>query len=164
MVMRMSMPACGARRLVHGFAIVAIAALVSGCAPSIRGDSYHRGDAMRAQSIELGIVENMRPVTIEGYPSGAGTATGAVIGGLGGSQIGSSSSSHAIGAILGAVIGGIIGNAVERDANRVNGAEVTVRLDSGRLVAVVQEGVPQALRPGDRVRVLSDGYTTRVTH
>lgn len=160
----MSIVRLRAGRLIGAAAMLALAFVVSGCAPAIRGDSYHRGHAMRAQSVELGMVENVRPVTIEGYPGGAGTAAGAVIGGIGGSQIGGSSSAHFAGAIVGALIGAAVGNAIERDASRANGAEITVRLDSGRLVAVVQEGVPQAFRPGDRVRVLSDGYATRVAH
>ena len=164
MVNGMSIATRSAGRFLSVLAIAGFALALAGCAPLIRGDSYHRGQAMRAQSVELGIVESVRPVTIEGYPSGAGTATGAVIGGVGGSQIGGSPGAHFAGAILGALIGGAIGNAVERDGSRVNGAQVTVRLDTGRLLAVVQEGAPEGFRPGDRIRVLSDGYTTRVTH
>ena len=143
--------------LFAGFSLLA-----AGCAPSIQGDTYQRGQAMRAQSVELGVVETVRPVMIEGRQSGAGAATGAVIGGLGGSQVGGSSSAHVAGAIVGALVGGAIGNAVERDATKANGVEITVRLDNGRMLAVVQEGPVGEFRPGDRIRVLSDGYTTRV--
>jgi hypothetical protein len=31
------------------------------------------------------------------------------------------------------------------------------------MLAVVQEGAFDEFRPGDRIRVLSDGYTTRVS-
>lgn len=144
-------------------ALLVAATLVAGCAPSIRGDAYQRGQVMNAQSVELGVVESTRPVQIEGRQSGAGAATGAVIGGLGGSQIGGSSSAHVAGGIIGAIIGGAIGNAVERDATKANGVEITVRLDSGRMLAIVQEGALEEFRPGDRIRVLSDGYFTRVT-
>jgi len=41
---------------------------------------------------------------------------------------------------------------------------LTVRLDSGRMIAVAQADAGDAFRPGDRVRILSDGYTTRVAH
>ena len=88
---------------------------------------------------------------------------GAVIGGIGGSQIGGSSSANAAGAIAGALIGGLIGNAAEHDVNRGTGVEITARLDSGRTIALVQDAGEQ-FRPGDRVRILSDGRTTRVTH
>jgi outer membrane lipoprotein SlyB len=38
-----------------------------------------------------------------------------------------------------------------------------VRLDSGRLVAVVQQDGGEGFRPGDRIRLVSNGYATRVT-
>jgi outer membrane lipoprotein SlyB len=41
--------------------------------------------------------------------------------------------------------------------------EVTVLLDSGRYIAVVQEA-DEPFRAGDRVRVLSRHGATRVTH
>jgi outer membrane lipoprotein SlyB len=142
--------------------LVAMALFVGGCATSYRSDSYHRAQTMRAQSVELGVVETLRPVQIHGRQSGAGTVTGAVIGGVGGSQIGGSSSAHAAGAVVGAILGGVIGNAIERDATKASGVEITVRLDSGRMLAVVQEGSIEEFRAGDRIRVLSDGYMTRV--
>jgi outer membrane lipoprotein SlyB len=144
-------------------ALLAGAVALGGCARSLHHDTYQRGQAMRAQTVELGVVESVRPVAIEGRQSGAGAATGAVVGGLAGSQVGGSSSAHVAGAIVGALAGGAIGNAIERDTTKANGVELTVRLDGGRMIAVVQEGHPAEFRAGDRVRVLSDGYTTRVT-
>jgi len=146
---------------VAAFAMATIA--VSGCARSLAGDTYQRGQAMRAQTVELGVVESLRPVNIEGRQSGAGAVGGAALGGIAGSTIGGGSRAHAAGAIGGAIIGGLIGNAIEKDATKANGVELTVRLDNGRMLAVVQEGHPNEFRPGDRVRVLSDGYMTRIS-
>jgi len=39
---------------------------------------------------------------------------------------------------------------------------VTVKLDDGQMVAIVQDA-DETFRPGDRVRILSDGATSRVT-
>lgn len=144
-------------------AMLAATIVLGGCASSRHHDAYQRGQTMRAQTVELGVVESVRPVQIEGRQSGAGAATGAVVGGLAGSQVGGSSSAHVAGAIIGALAGGALGNAIERDATKANGVEITVRLDDGRMIAVVQEGHPAEFRPGDRIRMLSDGYTTRVT-
>jgi outer membrane lipoprotein SlyB len=143
-------------------AIVAMTLVVAGGCATYPGDAYYAGQAYRAHSVELGVVETLRPVQIQGHPTGAGAATGAVIGGVGGYQIGGSSSANAAGAFIGAIIGSLVGSAIERDATRVNGVEITVRLDSGRMLAVVQEGAVEEFRPGDRIRVLSDGYVTRV--
>ena len=96
--------------------------------------------------------------------TGVGTVGGAAIGGIAGSTIGGSGRANAAGAIAGAIVGGIVGNAVENNANQRNGIEITVRLDSGQMIAVPQENAGENFRPGDRVRVLSDGRTTRVTY
>lgn len=143
-------------------AVLLLGAVLGGCAPTRSGDVYRRGETLRAQSVEMGVVDSMRPVQIEGGQSGVGTVGGAALGGIAGSTIGGGSRANAAGAVAGAILGGVIGNAVERDATRTQGLEVTVRLDSGRMIAVVQDG-RESLRPGDRVRVLSDGRTTRVT-
>ena len=42
------------------------------------------------------------------------------------------------------------------------GLEITVKLDSGRMIAVTQEA-DEDIRPGDRVRILSGSGVTRVT-
>ena len=68
----------------------------------------------------------------------------------------------AVGSILGSVVGGIAGNAAEQTATRQAGYEITVRLDGGRVIAVTQ-ATDERFSPGDRVRVLSDGVTARVT-
>ena len=151
------------RFLVVTLASLLALAVLAGCAPSRSGDVYRRGEALRAQSVEFGTLESLRNVRLEDARPGVGTAGGAVLGGIAGSTLGGGSRAHAAGAVAGAIIGGIAGHAIERDVNRANGIEVTVRLDSGRMIAVVQEGDGAEFRPGDRVRVLSDGRTTRVT-
>src|SRR6478752_7442079 len=121
------------RRLAALAAVLAASVVMSGCAPSMQGDVYQGGAAMRPQTVELGVIESLRAVQIEGTQTG-------------------------VGAVGGAALGGIAGNAIERDTTKRNGVEVTVRLDSGRMLAIVQQDAGEAFRPGDRVRVLSDGY------
>ena len=89
--------------------------------------------------------------------------SGAALGGIAGSAAGAGAGDAAA-IVGGALLGGLIGNAVERDAQRRPGLEVTVRLDNGRMIAVVQDDTGEPFRPGDRIRVLSDGYRTRVSH
>jgi outer membrane lipoprotein SlyB len=43
------------------------------------------------------------------------------------------------------------------------GLEITVKLDNGELRAITQEA-DETFRPGERVRLLSGGGVTRVTH
>ncbi|MEW6728949.1 MAG: glycine zipper 2TM domain-containing protein [Pseudomonadota bacterium] len=144
-------------------AVVAVAAL-SGCASSLSGGAYSRDQARVAQEVEYGRVEAVRVVAIEGTKSNIGTGAGAIAGGVAGSGIGSGSTTRTVGALAGAIIGGMAGAAAEEGITRQDGLEITVRLDSGRTIAVVQAADVQ-FRPGDRVRVLygRDG-TTRVTY
>jgi outer membrane lipoprotein SlyB len=143
---------------------IAAAALVTlnACAPSLSGSSYTREQAQREQTVRMGVVESVRQVQIEGTRSGVGPAAGAVVGGIAGSNVGHGRGA-AVGAVLGSVAGGVAGQAVEQAATRQPGLEITVKLDSGRMIAVTQ-AADESFRPGDRVRVLSDGRTSRVAH
>jgi outer membrane lipoprotein SlyB len=111
----------------------------------------------------MGVVESVRQVTIEAPKSGVGTLAGGAIGGVAGSNIGGGNRGSAVGTILGAVAGGIAGNAIEQGATRKPGLEITVKLDSGELRAITQ-AADESFRPGERVRLLSGGGVTRVTH
>ena len=147
-----------------GFAAAALAAvLLAGCAAPAGPGYYYRYEALRPQSVEMGVVENVRPVALQGPDTGVGTVSGAALGGIAGSAAGAGAG-QAAAIVGGALLGGLIGNAVERDAQRRPGLEVTVRLDNGRMIAVVQDDTGEPFRPGDRIRVLSDGYRTRVSH
>lgn len=154
-------------KLMKATAAVAIALAASltltGCPSSMSGSAYGRHQVREAQDVELGFVENVRPVLIEGTQSGVGTMSGAALGGLAGSNIGKGKGQIA-GAIGGAVVGGLIGSAIEEEATRRPGVEITVQLESGRMIAVTQEDDEPFYR-GDQVQVLI-GYdgTARVTH
>jgi len=145
-------------------AVVLAAGLVlSGCPASMSGGAYSRSQAREAQEVRLGYVESVRQVLIEGTKSGVGAVSGAALGGVAGSTIGRGRGQVA-GAIGGAVLGGLAGSAIEENATRQPGLEITVQLDNGRMVAVTQ-AADEPFYPGDRVRVLI-GYdgTTRVAH
>ena len=143
-------------------AAAAIVTVLSGCAaPGLGGGSYSREQARREQTVRMGIVESVREVKLEGTRSGIGPGAGAVAGGVAGSSIGHGRGS-ALGAIAGAVVGGVAGQAAEQGFTAKRGVEVTVKLDTGQMLAIVQEA-DETFRPGDRVRILSDGATSRVT-
>jgi outer membrane lipoprotein SlyB len=147
------------------FVAAALGALLAGgCAYPVRGSSDYRAYETRGeQSVRFGVVESVRGVNISPHDTGVGTASGAVLGGLAGSNVGGGSGQIA-GAIGGAIIGGIIGQNVEKSVNERPGVEVTVLLDSGKYIAVVQQA-DEEFRPGDRVRILSGrGGITRITH
>jgi outer membrane lipoprotein SlyB len=138
------------------------ALLLGGCAYNAGSRDYRGYQVMGEQSVRFGVVESVRDVRINPRETGVGTAGGAVLGGIAGSNVGGGSGQVA-GAIGGAILGGILGQNIEKSANERQGVEVTVMLDSGKYLAVVQEA-DENFRPGDRVRVLSGRGTTRVTH
>ena len=144
-------------------AVISSFIFVSGCAsPGLGGGDYSRSQTRGEQTVRLGTVEQVRSVKIDGTRSGVGAGSGAVVGGVAGSGIGGGRG-QVVGAVAGAVLGGIAGQAVENSTTSKNGVEITVRLEGGKLIAITQEADEQ-FRVGDRVRVLSGGGVTRVSH
>ena len=136
--------------------------MLAGCASGLGSGDYERKETRRAYEVKMGVVESVRYVKLEGTDSNVGTIAGGVVGGVAGSKIGGGKGS-AIGAVLGAVAGGVAGSAAEEAITRKTGIEITVRMDSGRTIAVVQEDTGESFARGDRVRILESGGQTRVT-
>jgi outer membrane lipoprotein SlyB len=143
--------------------LLLIPAVLAGCASGLGSGDYERNEARRAYEVKMGVVEHVRSVKLEGTASGVGTAAGGAIGGVAGSGMGSGKG-EVIGAVVGAVVGGMAGAASEEAITRKPGLEITVRLDSGRVLAVVQEDSGEKFAVGERVRLLESGGQVRVTH
>lgn len=136
-----------------GLTAILLTVTVAGCAPrSMSGDVYSRERAQRVQTIEYGEVLEVRSILIEGTKSGLGALGGGVLGGALGSGVGRGAGST-IAVVGGAIIGWVAGSAVEEGATRQPGVEVTIRMDSGKTIALVQ-GIDPPVRAGDRVRIL----------
>ena len=149
-------------RIVNlGMALLA-AVTVVGCASGQGAGDYQRTETRRVMSVRMGVVESVRHVKLEGTKSPVGTLGGAAAGGIAGSTVGSGKGS-AIGAVVGAVVGGLAGAAAEEGITRAQGVEVTLKMDNGEMLAVTQEDGGENFQPGERVRLLQDGRTTRVT-
>ena len=124
------------RKLIPAGFITAL--LLSGCAGGVGGGDYARGQTRGVQEVQMGTVESVREVKIEGTKSGVGT-------------------------MAGAAVGGVAGAAAEEGSTRQKGLEITVKLDGGRMIAVTQAADEQ-FKVGERVRILSGSGVTRVTH
>lgn len=149
------------KKIVALLLAVSASALLTGCPAGLGSKDYAREQARTEQKVEMGVVESVRMVKIEGTKSAVGPVAGAAVGGVAGSTIGSGKGSW-VGAGVGAVLGGLGGAAVEEAATRQDGVEITVKLDSGHIIAITQ-AADEEFRVGDRVRLLSGGGTTRVT-
>jgi outer membrane lipoprotein SlyB len=143
--------------------VSAITATLAACATSNSGEVYSREDARKVQTVRMGVVESVRQVKLEGTKSPIGTVAGAAVGGIAGSAVGGNDKVSAIAAVIGAVAGGIAGAAIEEGTTRTDGIEITVKLDSGSLIAIVQEATDQ-FTPGERVRLIESNGNTRVSH
>ena len=141
--------------------LAASSLLLAGCPAGLGCSDYSRSQARTVQEVQMGVVESVREVTIEGTKTPIGAGAGAVVGGVAGSTVGGGRGS-VVGAAVGAVLGGVGGAAAEEAVTRQKGVEITVKLDSGRMIAVTQ-AADQEFRVGDRVRVLAGGGVTRVT-
>ncbi len=144
---------------------ITTALFFASCAQNtLTGDTYSRQDARRVQTVETGKIVGVRPVKIEGGNE-TGGLFGAIIGGFLGSLLGKGHTAHTVGAVGGAVAGGAAGSHIEQSMNSRAGVELTVLLDRGDSVAVVQEvNLREAFYVGDRVRVISGGTDSRVSH
>jgi len=134
---------------------------LAGCMTHESANVYDKHEAGREQTVRLATVDSVRKVVLDGSQSGLGGVAGGAVGGIAGSGVGHGNGS-AVAAVLGAVAGGVAGNMLENKATTKDAYEITVRLDSGELRAIVQEA-DVAFTPGQRVRLLSSGGVTRVT-
>jgi len=134
--------------------------VLAGCATHESANVYDKHEAGREQTVRMATVDSVRKVVLDGSQSGIGAAAGGAVGGIAGSGVGHGNGS-AVAAILGAVAGGLVGNMVEHKGTSKDALEITVKLDSGELRAIVQEADVD-LQPGQRVRLLSSGGVTRV--
>lgn len=143
-------------------AVSLLTVLLAACASSNSGSVYSRDEARKVQTVKTGVIESVRQVKLEGTKSPVGTIAGGAVGGIAGSSVGGGRGS-AIAAVIGAVAGGLAGSALEEGITRKDGVELTVKLDGGGLIAIVQEA-DEVFMAGERVRILENGGVSRVSH
>jgi len=142
-----------------GGPLLLLAALLSltGCASSpTSANTVRRSETGRVHTMERGEVIYVREVTIEGEAGGAGAVAGGAMGFALGSLVGGSG--RGVARVGGTVAGAAAGNAIERNVTTRAGVEVTILLESGEVVVVIQ-AADEIFEVGDSVRVIrrSDG-------
>jgi outer membrane lipoprotein SlyB len=148
-----------------GLAVLGVSLCLLGaaaCEPQPSPTTFTRSESMRAQPVAFGQVVSTRNVDIRPGQTHLGMVTGGALGAIAGSQIGGGTASNVAGGIGGAVAGGMLGSAIQ-GSQVTRAVEVTVTLDSGQTVAIIQPGTVQDFRPGDRVRVVGTSDNARVT-
>lgn len=125
-----------------------------GGAQQASADRYNMQQAQQVQSVELGTVVSVRSVTIspDSGTTSAGSGIGAIMGGFAGHEVGQGKGRTAATVAL-ALAGAVAGNKVAQGAYKTAGQAVTIKLDSGRVVAVTQ-AADVSLRAGQRVQLI----------
>lgn len=150
------------KRTLSSAAALATIVVLTGCVVTPGPDVVHPYHTQRAARVHEATILSMRPVTVQGYQSGAGALTGAVAGGIAGSSVGGYREGAVLG-VVGAVAGAVIGDAIERDATRTQAWEIIVQLRNGEQRAIVQGRGTEPLSPGDRVLLVNTDGRVRVT-
>ena len=127
---------------------------VGGCSASKSGKVYSRDQARIQHTVQYGTVEKVELVDIEGNRTPIGVIAGGAAGAAVGNTIGDDSG-RTIATIIGAILGGVAGSAVEKKVTEKSGLEITVKLEDGGTIAIVQED-DLMFQVGERVRVLTD--------
>lgn len=134
---------------------------LSGCATGQYNPNVYQGSqANIIGGYQSGVVTAVRDVAIQDDPTGFGAVSGALIGGLIGSQVGGGSGQY-IGAAIGTTAGGVFGNSVENNTARTNAQEITVQLNNGSNLVIVQ-GNTQNISKGQRVKLMSNNGNYRI--
>ena len=136
---------------------------LTGCTPKVGGSDYTSTSAQQVYAVEFGYVHSARTVLIN--DSNTNTAIGAVGGGVIGGIIGNMfgrGHGNTLATMGGAMLGAAMGGAAGQGVGNQQGVEVTVTLDSGKTIVVVQ-GADMQFYTGQRVRVTTGAGSTRVS-
>lgn len=128
-------------------------AIFTGCPSANTGAVFSRSEALQAQTVLLGTVIDVRAGKIEGTKSAVGAIAGGALGAVTGNLFGGGRG-NTIATVAGGVVGAGAGAAVEEKLTQKNGLQITVQLDYGQTVVIVQEADVQFFA-GQRVRVLT---------
>lgn len=110
-----------------------------------------------AKQLEGGTIVDLREVVIDGTSSGLGAYGGAIGAIVAGRAIGAEASGTSLGAAVGAaggmIAGGVVGPKIEKALTSTRAQELTIRMDEGGTIIVVQEIREPRFNIGDSVRV-----------
>ena len=134
--------------------MICLAGLLAGCAgPNTAGEVYSRRDTLRIMQVRYGEVLMVVPVVIDGKATRLGLVGGAAIGHALGHEIGDGGGRRVAKAV-GTVAGAVAGQAIEKKITQQDGLEITIEMDNGNVIAIVQAATVEFFE-GERVRVLT---------
>ncbi len=132
---------------------LALGVMLTACATNIDSNRYQTSATGQINSVQEGVIINVRQVRVATSGGTVGSLAGGVAGGAAGSMIGGNSAVNVIGAVGGAVLGGMLGAKAQEGLSAQNGYEYIVKLDSGKAITLTQ-GTDVKFSVGDKVYVL----------
>ena len=148
----------------HSSVVLSIAAMAMlltiapGCVTDDSGATFSRDEARSAQSVSLGTVVDVRKGKIEGEGSAVGAIAGGILGAAAGHTIGGGSG-KTVATAAGGVGGAALGSAAAKKMTEKMGLQITVKLDNGQTIVVVQDA-DVMFQPNQRVRVVTTNRGT----
>ncbi|MGJ3243914.1 MAG: glycine zipper 2TM domain-containing protein [Opitutales bacterium] len=133
--------------------IIGLLAVFTGCTTTRGSEPMDRSRVGVAREVRTGTVTDVRIVTIEGSQSGVGAVAGGAAGAAVASKNIGSGSGKILSGIAGGVLGAVAGNQTEKAITQEEGQAITVRLDNGRTVEIVQPLREAYIVEGERVTV-----------
>ena len=137
--------------------------ILVGCAnSSLQPDTFERDSVQKISNVLYGEIVSLKSVTIEGSTK-SGSIVGGVVGAATGSGISDSRPESEIGAILGGAIGATLGGRLSKNMQATEGVQLTINMDDGRTISIVQEIGTYSFDVGDLVEVITTKGKSRVS-
>ena len=137
--------------------------LALGCANTSLGpDTFDRDSAQKMSNVLYGEVVTIKKVTIEGGTK-SGTIVGGLVGAAAGSGVSDSKPESEIGAVIGGALGATLGGNLSKSLQSSAGIQLTINMDDGRTISVVQETRDYSFNVVDLVEVITTNGKTRVS-
>lgn len=127
--------------------------MVGGCA---NGPTTPRNQVNVLRNVQTGVVLDARPVTIEGTDTYIGKSSGAATGAILGREVGGGGVGGALAGVAVGTVGAVAGMKAEEMLTRTEGYEITIELDSGQTVSIIQKASDYTPSIGDPV-ILTGG-------
>ena len=132
--------------------------------PNPYGNSYSSSETRTIQQVYYGTLVKIEPTTIDAstQTNAIASIAGAAVGAILGSKVGGGKGKD-IATIGGGLLGSYAASKGTQTLGKTNGVNLTIKLDSGKVISIVQAVNPQQIfRVGEAVQVNVEGNTARV--
>lgn len=141
------------------------ALLLSSCATTKTEEVYNREGVQPVEAVQTGVIESIKPIQIGGNITPIGNTTVGILGRVAGAAAGGGGAVSQILATLGGMLGSIAGASAEEAITRKEGIKITLMLDYGETIAIVQAiDDKETFKTGEKVKVIDHDGIKRVAH